>query len=429
MSNNDRSRNSDRKAFQSFYPTQQRHDERRSVDASRDDKHQDRHAIIDTINTNGNGNGNGNLDPGKARPHHKHKRSKSRDIRFPRTMSQIASSTGAGARALLPTWSGSKEKDREGDDGLLRPVTRETSRTRWGSDSTGRLGTGSRRGSFLEGIEQSDRIGPTRQQEIRSPEDLEQVMSRRKQAEECVYKFNRFTSASLETLTRVHSRYLRSALVSIGTLATDITRRLDYTYYNLLEKITALNTTISSFQGLADSTSTIFNEFEREVASMYQEINRQVGELREFQPQLEKIEALEERMKLSREKAEALEGRLEKMRNEVSRWEKKESEWQTRVNRRLRVFWSVVATATLALVIAVIFQNWPAVDSSQMRSQATTLDNQSYEVPLHQQDSAEAIPRMNSQKNKPNPDHRQTDWQSTGASPTESDPLRVFDEL
>lgn len=170
------SSNGDRKTFQSFYPTQQRHDERRSADTSRDDKHQDRHAIIDS---------NSNLDPGKSRPH-KHKRSKSRDIRFPRTMSQIASSTGAGARALLPTWSGSgsKEKDREGDDGLLRPVTRDTSRTRWGSDSTSGVGTGSRRGSFLEGIEQSDRIGPPRQQEIRSPGDLEQLTSRRKQAEE-----------------------------------------------------------------------------------------------------------------------------------------------------------------------------------------------------------------------------------------------------
>ncbi|ODM15937.1 hypothetical protein SI65_08778 [Aspergillus cristatus] len=391
--------NNDRKTFQSFYPTQQRHDERRSVD---DDKQQDRRAISDNTISNAN------LDPGKSRPFHKHKRSKSRDIRFPRTMSQIASSTGAGARALLPTWSGSgsKEKDREGDDGLLRPVTRDTSRTRWGSDSTSGLGTGSRRGSFLEGIEQSDRIGPPRQQEIRSPEDLEQVTSRRKQAEE----------------------YLRSALVSIGTLATDITRRLDYTYYNLLEKITALNTTISSFQGLADSTSTIFNEFEREIAGMYQEINRQVGELGEFQPQLEKIEALEERMKRNKEKAEALEGRLEKMKDEVSRWEKKEVEWQSRVNRRLRIFWSVVVTATLALVIAVVVQNWPLIDSSsQALLQTTSLDNRTSEIPLHR-DSTAAIPRMNGQKSKPNLDDRQT-ASAAGASPTEADPLRVFDEL
>lgn len=222
-------------------------------------------------------------------------------------------------------------------------------------------------------------------------------------------------------------RYLRSALVSIGTLATDITRRLDYTYYNLLEKVTALNTTIGSFQGLVDSTSTIFDEFEREVAGMYQEINRQVGELGEFQPQLEKIEALEERMKRGREKAEALEGRLEKMKDEVSRWEKREVEWQSRVNRRLRIFWSVVVTATLALVIAMVVKNWPLVDSSQPHLKTTFLGNQTSEIPLHR-DSTAAIPRRSGQKSKSNLDYRQT-ASAAGASPTEADPLRIFDEL
>lgn len=170
----------ERKSFHGLYPTQQRHYERQISDTSDTsrrsghDKHQNHHLVIDTSN----------LDPGRLRPHYhqKHKHSKSRDGRFPRTMNQIASS--AGARGLLPTWSGSsKEKDRDGDDGLLRPVTRETTPSRWGSGSTGRLSSGSRRGSFLEGVEQNDRIGPARQ-EIRTPEDLEQVKGRRKEGEE-----------------------------------------------------------------------------------------------------------------------------------------------------------------------------------------------------------------------------------------------------
>ncbi|KAI9927320.1 hypothetical protein MW887_003707 [Aspergillus wentii] len=169
-------------------------------------------------------------------------------------MTQIASS--AGARGLLPSWSGGKEKTCDGDDGLLRPMTQETTRSRWGSDST----------------EQGDQIGSVRQQEICSMGDLEQVKNRRKQGEE----------------------YLRSALSSIGTLATDITRRLDYTYYNLLEKITALNSTISSFQELSDSTSALFDGFEREVTGLDQEIRKQIGELKGFQPQIQKIESLEE---------------------------------------------------------------------------------------------------------------------------------------
>lgn len=116
--------------------------------------------------------------------HHRHKHSKSRELRLPRPMSHLASS--ASARGLLPTWSGGRDKEREGsDDGLLRPITRETTRSRWGSDSTsGGLSSGSRRGSLLDTPEQHERLGPIRRQEIQSMEDLEQVKKRRKQGEE-----------------------------------------------------------------------------------------------------------------------------------------------------------------------------------------------------------------------------------------------------
>ena len=224
-------------------------------------------------------------------------------------------------------------------------------------------------------------------------------------------------------------------MLSIGTLATDITRRLDYTYYSLLEKITTLNTTITSFQGLADSTTTMFNDFEREVASMDQEIRKQVGDLKEFQPQLEKIEALEERMKLSRERAEALEGRLENMRADIDRWEKREAEWQTRVSRRLRILWGVVLTAMLALVVAMVLQNWPVVSPSakpDMKLQATEANQSSKflrELGLNGQKKKPIRPRYSSE-----PIHHKSNWQSanTGSVDTPStdpDPLRVFDEL
>lgn len=114
--------------------------------------------------------------------HHRHRHSKSRELRLPRPMSHLASS--ASARGLLPTWSGGRDKERESDDGLLRPITRETTRSRWGSDSTSGLGPGSRRGSLLDAPEQHERLGPILWQEIQSMEDLEQVKKRRKQGEE-----------------------------------------------------------------------------------------------------------------------------------------------------------------------------------------------------------------------------------------------------
>ncbi|PWY69467.1 hypothetical protein BO83DRAFT_438869 [Aspergillus eucalypticola CBS 122712] len=359
----------------------------------------------------------------KSRSKHKHKHSKSGDFRFPRRMNNLASS--AGSRGLLPTWSGSKEKDNDTDDGLLRPITQETTWSRWSSDSTAALGSGSRKGSLLDVIDPSNKLGPIRRQEIRSMEDLEQVKSKRKQGEE----------------------YLRSALSMIGTLATDITRRLDYTYYNLLEKIAALNSTIASFQELSSSTSALFDDFQRETSGLDKEIRKQMGELKEFQPQLERIKTLEDRMKTGRQRAEGLNSRLEAMRHEIDRWDKKELEWQSRVNRRLRIFWTVVVAGVLAVLLAIAIQNWPtttSADPSGLPSQALFLTNSSHALPPENGHEAvsdsprEAWPR--SLRNLPSRHHNRPSGGSvpvvatatrddTNVRTTHPDPLTIFDEL
>lgn len=150
-------------------------------------------------------------------------------------------------------------------------------------------------------------------------------------------------------------RYLRSALTSIGTLATDATRRLDYTYYNLLEKITALNSTIASFQELSDLASTLLNDFERETAGLDQDIRKQINDLQGFTPQIEKADALEQRMKAGQHRVEELGKRLEIVRHEIDSWEQRETEWQTKTTRRLRI-WGIVLGAVVVLVLALAFQ-------------------------------------------------------------------------
>ncbi|KAJ5587959.1 uncharacterized protein N7459_003724 [Penicillium hispanicum] len=367
------------------------------------------------------------LDLDGPKSHHRHKHSKSREIRLPRPMSQLASS--ASARGLLPAWSSSRDKDREGDDGLLRPITRETTRSRWGSDSTTGLGTGSRRGSLLDTPEQHERLGPIRRQEIQSIEDLEQVKKRRKQGEE----------------------YLRSALSSIGTLATDLTRRLDYTYYNLLEKVTALNSTIGSFQELSDSASVLLNDFERETAGLDQETRKQINDLKGFEPQIQKADALEARMKVGRKRVEGLGTRLESVRREIDSWEKREFEWQSRVSRRLRIFWAVVTSALLVLVLALVLQHWPALSlpSENLPPLTETLNRSSPGAP-DPSDTWESVLGLNAPKSQPGSswypsslaDRRQSlehaapsvtlmtsSQDQPDAAPTEHDPLRVLDEL
>lgn len=373
------------------------------------DKHHHRHLLFDGAA----------LDATRLRTRHKHKHSKSREGRFPRIMNPIAAT---GAKGLLPAWSGGRDKEGDADNGLLRPITRETTRSRWGSESTVGYGTGSRKGSLLNDVDVGNKLGLIRPRDIRSAEDLEQVRERRKQGEE----------------------FLRSALSFIGTLATDITRRLDYTYYNLLEKIAALNSTMSSFQELSDSTSTLFADFEHETKNLEQDIRKQLVELKGFEPQIQKVESLEERMRVGRTRASALSDRLEAMRAEIDHWEKREMEFQTRVNRRLRIFWAVVIVVVLTAAIVLVIQNWSTAKSSgaEILTGAAVLANGSSHMILQgiKSQSHTFVPNDPEERSFRRPtDHSPeicssaipttTPDLSLKAMPTTQDSLQIFDEL
>jgi tetrahydromethanopterin S-methyltransferase subunit B len=230
-------------------------------------------------------------------------------------------------------------------------------------------------------------------------------------------------------------------------LATDVTRRLDYTYYNLLEKITALNSTISSFQELSDSASTLLNNFERETAGLDQDIRKQISDLKGFELQIEKADALDQRMKAGRQRVEELGKRLETVRHEIDSWEQRETEWQTRTSRLLRIFWGIATSALLVLVLALVLQSWPPFQSPHAELSRLTALNQSSVPP--QSDAWDSILGLDGKENGsaagalPYPpslaDRRESlakashtlteDRSGPDAVPTEHDPLRVLDEL
>lgn len=66
-------------------------------------------------------------------------------------------------------------------------------------------------------------------------------------------------------------------------------------------------------------------------------------------------------MNTGRQGVEQLGKRLATVRGEIDRWEQREEEWQSRVSRRLRIFWTTVASALLVLFLGLIIQNWPSL--------------------------------------------------------------------
>lgn len=203
-------------------------------------------------------------------------------------------------------------------------------------------------------------------------------------------------------------------------MATDATRRLDYTYYNLLEKITALNSTIASFQELSDSASTLLSDFDRETAGLDQDIRKQLHDLQGFTPQVEKADALEQRMEAGRHRVEELGKRLESVRHEIDSWEQRETEWQMKTTRRLRI-WGIVLGAVVVLVLALAFHQ-------------NHLDRDTFRAPQLERfgDQGSVKPGTDAGPTFPSilADRRQS-WSKAGPSPTPTvyDPLRVLDEL
>ncbi|CRG89899.1 hypothetical protein PISL3812_06938 [Talaromyces islandicus] len=369
------------------------------------------------------------LEPDKARAvennhngyhgHHnggKHRHSKSRDHRIPRAVNQIASA--GGARNLLPSRTfhrGDKEKE-AGDDNLLKPAaTLDSSRSVQSSRSTSTHNAESRQGSLAAtggSGDLSKKLALANLRDVKTMEDLDEVKRRREKGEES----------------------LRTKLSSVGSLAADITRRLDYTYYNLLERVSTLYSTIRAFQDLVDSSSTLQDDFERDNANLEQDFRRQLGEFKQFCPQIDRIDVLEKRMSAGRNKMEALGKRLDSVRQEIEGWERRENEWQARVSRRLRIFWAIIITATVLVVIAYVVQEWPVKFSLSDDLLPSHQPEISHVVtggihPVLPEDSNAEVESPFITRSSTRTATSASESQTTRTQYESSDPLRLFDEL
>lgn len=159
--------------------------------------------------------------------------------------------------------------------------------------------------------------------------------------------------------------HLRQTLQSLTTLSTTTTRRLDYTYYSLLEHISALHTLISSFATLSSATSQHHVHFSDSTSSLADTFNAQIsGFDKTFGAQAERIGALETRLQEGRTRVGKLGQRLESVRARVEGWERGETEWQGRARRRLRMLWAGSGALLAIFVVLLLVRHWPRGGSS-----------------------------------------------------------------
>lgn len=148
---------------------------------------------------------------------------------------------------------------------------------------------------------------------------------------------------------------LRTSLHSLDKLSTDSTRRLDTTYYSILEKLSTLQGTINALRELSSLTRSLTSDFETEAADVVEDITAQLETFSTgLGDQEDKIQTLGERVKGGRQKVRVLGDRLESVRARVEGWERSENEWQVTARRRLRVLWVGVVVVVVLVVIVVL---------------------------------------------------------------------------
>lgn len=153
---------------------------------------------------------------------------------------------------------------------------------------------------------------------------------------------------------------LRSRIGEITSAGVEITRRLDYGYYNLLEKVNNLVGTIRSFQSLSRQTAVMIHNFEKETHRIDGDARRRIDAFHEgMEKRAEKGRALKARGEKVGAKAEELEARLENARIILQNWEAREERGRERWRNVGGIMgWSLALLVGFILVLALSKPYW-----------------------------------------------------------------------
>lgn len=164
---------------------------------------------------------------------------------------------------------------------------------------------------------------------------------------------------------------LKESLVNLHDFAADSAKSLDETYYSVLEKMDALQSTIAALKDLADTSHDIYGTFEKDSRDLEHEIVSQIGTLGRFEDQQSKIESLQSRIEGGRERIGILSQRVEVVRERVEGWEEADREWQEKTRKKMKLIWSTTMLIVLALLLLFVgMKSWMGNSNSRDTSTA-----------------------------------------------------------
>ncbi|KAL6711936.1 hypothetical protein ACN47E_002979 [Coniothyrium glycines] len=157
---------------------------------------------------------------------------------------------------------------------------------------------------------------------------------------------------------KARERDVRRALQSLSDQSLKTSRRLDDTYYSILEKLSVLRQTIGTLQELSGLTKELQENFESDTRDLIEDVSGQVEGFDDFNTQQEHVRSLEQRINAGKQKADALKMRLARAKDRVDARAKAEAEWQATNTHRLRIFWGILGSIAALIFALMLFHHF-----------------------------------------------------------------------
>ncbi|KAI0600183.1 hypothetical protein F4775DRAFT_590515 [Biscogniauxia sp. FL1348] len=147
---------------------------------------------------------------------------------------------------------------------------------------------------------------------------------------------------------------LQNSLADLSAFSNTTMRRLDDTYYSVLERLSMLQSTIVAIKDLASMSQEVNESFDEESKGLVSEIEAQLSSFDQFDDQQKRIQVLQDRIYAGRDKVQTLSKRVDVVRERIEGWERADREWQERTRKRLKVLW-IIISAILFVMMLVFF--------------------------------------------------------------------------
>ena len=158
---------------------------------------------------------------------------------------------------------------------------------------------------------------------------------------------------------------LKQAVSDLSMFSTTTTKRLDDTYYSVLEKMSSLQSTISALKELAESSRDICTTFGKESQGLEHDVVTQLSKFAYLGDQESKIEGLHERIRKGRDRMKTLSGRVDLVRKKIEGWDQADQEWQQRTRKRLMWLWTCGTVITLVLIALLLGVRYTSPEAVQ----------------------------------------------------------------